>query len=559
MSLTVAKIRKLCTSAFFERGQEYLKEGRVYGIKISSGRATSTVEGSRRYRVAVDLNQNMQASCTCPYDLEGYCKHIVATLLALSNDYKRIKKDGEDEEGRINTILEEATGQQLKDFLKKEIEDEEFKRRFLIHMTGEAKKGGSSLLDYKREITQLFRDVQYRHGMIEYGTEIDFDLFDDLARRYVDKRNFSEAAKIYQALSEAISENMDSVDDSDGYYGEQFSLALEKFAAAIKDWRLGNSEKAWYIAYFFKRYVAGEPDYFQEYYQAALESICTTREDLQYWMKTLLPYLPKVIPNSSNWSKHYEAKQLLLMHMYLLDKINDNTSKAEFYGLLEEHFRDDAEFCLLYVKRLEKDRKMEESVMIAEKGLKLFPSHLTVELRHFLDRFYKKNDPEKYRENLRNIFLEERDWRYYDKLKRISASDWTRTLRDMIEHFSSAKRWHEEESMVIGIYLREKMYDKALGAVLSSKSLHVLDHYFSVLSSRYPAEYFVAYRDLVVPFAESRTGRYHYKEVASNLRKMRTIKGFESEFDELVRFLKEKHASKPAFQEEIGKISSGTR
>ncbi len=556
MSFTIAKIRKLCTDASFERGQQYLREDRVHNIQISSGRATSTVEGNRRYRVVVDLNQNIQASCTCPYDLEGYCKHIVATLLVLSNDYNRIKKEGEDDERRINTVLAGATEQQLKDFLKKEFRDEEFKRYFLIYMTGETKKGGASLLDYKREIIQLFSSASSRYGMIEYGTELDFSLFEDLARRYTDKKNFSEAAKVYQALSEAIAENMDSVDDSDGYYGEQFDTALENFASTIKDWGLDHSEKAWYIEYFFKRYVTGEPDYLQECYQAALESICTAKEDLQYWMKLLLPYIPKVIPNSRNWSKHYEAKQFLLMHTYILDRLNDSTSKADLYGLLEKHFRDDVELCLLYVKRLEKDRKMEEAARIAEKGLELFPSHLTVELRHFLDRVYKKNDPEKYRENLRNIFFEERDWKYYDELKRITASDWARTLGDMIEYFSHGKAWRdEEENMVIEIYLREKMYDNALDAVLSSKSLCVLDRYYKVLSSRYPAEYFEVYKDLVVPFAKSRTGRDHYKEVTSTLRKMRSIKGFETEFDQLVRFLKERHANKPAFQEEIDKIA----
>lgn len=557
MNLAADKIRKLCTGASFKRGKEYLKEGRVDNIRISSGRATSTVSGSRRYQVVINLDRN-EAGCTCPYDLEGYCKHIVATMLALSKDYERIKRDGEAEARTIDKVLDGATEKQLRDFLKKELDNEELKRHFLIQMTGQIKKGGSALLDYKREMVQSFRDAQSNYGMIEYGTELDFTSFEDLASRYIGKKNFTEAAKVYQALSETIAENMDNVDDSDGYYGEQFCLALEEFASAIKGLRPNHTEKAGYIEYFFKRYVVNEPDYFQEYYQTALESICTTREDLQYWAKLLLPHLPQVIPNSRNWSKHYEAKQFILMYAYILNRLDDGTSKSELYGLLERYCRDDVEFCLLYVKRLEKDGRNQEAVSVAEQGLKLFPGHLILELRHFLDRFYKKRDPEKHMENLKNIFFEERDWKHYDELKKVSAN-WTGTLKEIIEYFSSGKRRYEEENIVIEIYLREKMYSDALGVVLSQKSLGILDRYYKVLSSRYPAEYFGAYRDFIVPFAESRTGRDHYREVAARLRKMKTIKGFERESGELVRSLKERYANKPAFQEEMGKISGKVR
>ena len=45
------------------------------------------------YRVGVALQEDdFSASCTCPYDWGGYCKHVVAVLLTLIHDRDRITK-----------------------------------------------------------------------------------------------------------------------------------------------------------------------------------------------------------------------------------------------------------------------------------------------------------------------------------------------------------------------------------------------------------------------------------------------------------------------------------
>jgi hypothetical protein len=51
----------------------------------------------------------------------------------------------------------------------------------------------------------------------------------ELAQLYLQKVDFLEAAKIYQALSETISEKMDEVDDSDGRFGGELSDSFDGF------------------------------------------------------------------------------------------------------------------------------------------------------------------------------------------------------------------------------------------------------------------------------------------------------------------------------------------
>lgn len=64
----------------------------------------------------------------------------------------------------------------------------------------------------------------------------------------------------------------------------------------------------------------------------------------------------------------------------------------------------------------------------------------------------------------------------------------------------------------------EGMDSHAVNLIISCNSLPVLAHYHKKLSTKYPKEYFVAYRKLVVEFAKSRIGRNHYsvEQIISN-------------------------------------------
>ncbi len=78
------QIRELCTEQSFQRGMRYFEEGRVKITGASPSSIVATVIGTDKYHVEIDLDA-FSASCNCPYDLEGYCKHIVATFLAIEN------------------------------------------------------------------------------------------------------------------------------------------------------------------------------------------------------------------------------------------------------------------------------------------------------------------------------------------------------------------------------------------------------------------------------------------------------------------------------------------
>jgi uncharacterized Zn finger protein len=85
-ALSESTIRTHSSSESFSRGQSYYRKGAVSGLMLRGNELQAEVEGSEYapYRVRITFDQGgvTAATCSCPYDWGGWCKHIVAALLA---------------------------------------------------------------------------------------------------------------------------------------------------------------------------------------------------------------------------------------------------------------------------------------------------------------------------------------------------------------------------------------------------------------------------------------------------------------------------------------------
>ena len=89
VQLTEEIIRQRANEQSYQRGREYYEGGAIYdpawqampgGIVLMAYCEGSSAP-SYRLRVELDAGGVRTASCTCPYDWGGDCKHIVALLL----------------------------------------------------------------------------------------------------------------------------------------------------------------------------------------------------------------------------------------------------------------------------------------------------------------------------------------------------------------------------------------------------------------------------------------------------------------------------------------------
>jgi len=202
-------IRELCTAQSFQRGLRYFEEGRVKIVEASSSRIVAKVVGKDNYRVEVDLD-HLSAVCNCPYDLEGYCKHIVAVFMAVDREPEKVNSMIDEciqELEKMSSLLKNADPDELDDFFRRELgANAELRSRFLARFSAVGE--GRSLSSYKDEIESRFEEAEDEHGLIYYDNNLDFESFQNLAEIYIQKNDLLEAAKIYQALTEKISERI---------------------------------------------------------------------------------------------------------------------------------------------------------------------------------------------------------------------------------------------------------------------------------------------------------------------------------------------------------------
>ena len=93
--VTDALIMEHASPESYSRGEEYFAQGAVGSLTRRGEQIEAQVAGSQPfpYRVTIAFNQEqIEAHCSCPYDWGGWCKHIVAALLAYVSSPKTVRE-----------------------------------------------------------------------------------------------------------------------------------------------------------------------------------------------------------------------------------------------------------------------------------------------------------------------------------------------------------------------------------------------------------------------------------------------------------------------------------
>jgi uncharacterized Zn finger protein len=247
--ITESVLKSLSSPESFSRGFELYQSDAVFDTFRQGDLLTGKCEGSSApfYQLSVQLDEGgiQEASCTCPYDWGGYCKHIIALALTYIHDADAFSEQ---------KSIEELLGQVDKDALVHLIAKMVVKNPDLYTWLNTAipavsaksqpahsrskRKTEVSKVEYKRQIQSILHSLRgYRMSEAYWmmGDMVDqLDHVRDTAYEFLEAGDAQGALVILTTLLTEVSNSFEQFDDSDGGLGGFFSeLALPLVEAIL--------------------------------------------------------------------------------------------------------------------------------------------------------------------------------------------------------------------------------------------------------------------------------------------------------------------------------------
>ncbi len=250
--VTESMIRAGTSPESFRRGEEYYRDGAVSNTAIQGTRLIGECAGTYApyYQVQVELDEAgiADASCTCLYEYGGYCKHIVALLLAYLHHPKSFTARKAHAE-----LLTDLDHKDLIAILTKLIQEQPGLYDRIEAMTSvpsKSKKKRKKKVDievYRRHILSIVHSLDgmrmseaYWHvgGLANQLREVQ-----ESAVKFLDAGDAETALEILLLLLDEASRAIEYIDDSDGELGGYVGDLGTPLAEAILSMELSQVER----------------------------------------------------------------------------------------------------------------------------------------------------------------------------------------------------------------------------------------------------------------------------------------------------------------------------
>ncbi len=258
-NLSETDLRYHTTDKSFQRGEDYYRSGAVTDLCQRGNCLCGEVEGNEAapYQITIQFDAGgiSGATCTCPYDYEGWCKHIVAVALTSIRKPETIQQRLSLNEllDRLNHVQTQTLVQELvarEPGLLNQID------RFVTKIssptvqqvsTTEPRIKRQTSVDpqpYRYQTKQMMRNClqHWEEGWEENPIDIDFPDILGQVQAFIDRGDGNDALVILAAITEACVEEWEEVSD----YGEESYSLIEQldpvWAAAVLTAELSSVE-----------------------------------------------------------------------------------------------------------------------------------------------------------------------------------------------------------------------------------------------------------------------------------------------------------------------------
>jgi uncharacterized Zn finger protein len=251
-------LKSLSSPESFTRGHDLYQSDAVFDTFRQGDLLTGKCKGSSApfYQIHVQLDEGgiQEASCTCPYDWGGYCKHIVALMLTYVHS-----PDAFIEQKNINELLGQLDKDALVHLITKMVDKNPDLYSWLQTdipavsaksqpaQQRNKRKTEVSKTVYKRQIQSILHSLQgYRMSEAYWmmGGMVDqLDHVRDTAYDFLEADDAQGALIILTTLLTEVSGSFEQFDDSDGELGGFFSELALPLVEAILSADLSKTER----------------------------------------------------------------------------------------------------------------------------------------------------------------------------------------------------------------------------------------------------------------------------------------------------------------------------
>ena len=402
-------------------------------------------------------------------------------------------------------------------------------------------------------VDEAVEDSQGGYFDAESFGDMDLDLSPvlDEARTLERKGNRFEAGRLYRHLSEVIGEYMVGFDDREGEFRDIFHECLEGTARCAKAG--GPAEWGECIAYLVGQFVDVAQFWRNDFgdcrsrpdtpYAKILRRECRGRGDLEIWLSALREHSRKSGGAST---------PVLRMKAHLAGRLGGRGSgrgrataaAAARSAQLASAYKQNADICADYVRRLRRDGNMREARRIAADGARRFPGARPV---HSLVLALCQKSSREYRASLRRMFVLTGSQRYLDELKARSPR-WASDRRALVGEMKG------NGNLLARVFDGEGMIDELAKAAFK---FGLLERYHSKLApTRHGPRMYEEYKRHVESIIKRARRSYHYNAAIKYLRLMRSIPGHEIKLERYTSGLRRRYGRRRSLMERLGRMGA---
>jgi uncharacterized Zn finger protein len=596
-----AALPRYATAQSIRRGEDYFKSGAVGTLVLRGDELEADVEGNapRPYRVWIkfDAKGVANTACTCPYEYGGWCKHIIATLLAYAKQPGAVdirsplaERLAALDHSQLQALLLELADRipRLSDMIEATLP--------YVTFTGPTGSAAPTAVSVDtRGLRQSVRSaLRSRGGWNEDYDEDGYGVVDDIvelagqAQPALDAGNGRAALAILEAVTDEFSKHWEILEET----GEETSVFLDGTASlwieALLEPSLDADER--------EQWAGRLADWVEDFDESATKPL----ENLQTVVRQgwddpgLCAILRGEDPPSGLWGAdpppyHWRvqvsqarlrilartgqdeaylhlAKAEKQYDLYALHLLKLGRIKAAVRAGLEQPLSDDG--TLELVKALYERGEIEPAFQVAEHGLQrldtttpkeatptmvaeqvdefdLYDSHPQSELAAWLrDRAAEHGQTERALAAGMIAFRIAPSLAAYQWVKKLAGADWPKRQKGLLGFLRREPRVSNETR--IEIFLYENLVDDAIGATERYTSPQTLARVMDAAVNRQPQWVIAQARRQAEPIMDGAQSA-HYEDAALWLGKVKQAHealGQQAEWRSYLAALREKHQRK---------------